>query len=105
MENSRLKRCAIVPLYLTSFGCLILTSTCPGQNPVWAQIKCWSPTPRAGHGLAYDSARQRTVLFGGIGQVDPTETLEWDGKNWAKIKATTSPPARTAHAMSYDTAR
>jgi hypothetical protein len=32
----------------------------------WTQRQDIGPAPRAGHGMAYDSARQRTVLFGGM---------------------------------------
>ncbi len=33
----------------------------------WTQRQNIGPAPRFGHGMAYDSARQRTVLFGGMG--------------------------------------
>ena len=32
----------------------------------WTQRQDIGPAPRANHGMAYDSARQRTVLFGGM---------------------------------------
>jgi len=62
-----------------------------------------SPSARAFHAMTYDSARQRTVLFGGNRGGD--ETWEWDGKTWAQMKPTTSPSARAEHAMAYDSAR
>ena len=61
----------------------------------------------SGFALAYDSARKRVVLFGGVdprGQLS-SETWEWDGTAWAQRTPATSPPARTYHAMAYDAAR
>ncbi len=76
-----------------------------GKN--WAQIKpATSPSTRYWHAMAYDSARQRTVLFGGFNsRRHLADTWEWDGKNWAQIKPTTSPPIRRGHAMVYDSTR
>jgi len=61
--------------------------------------------PRSGHGIAYDSARAVTVLFGGYGP--PTgfgDTWEWDGRTWAQV-ATTGPSPRDNLAISYDSRR
>jgi len=49
--------------------------------------------------MAYDAARERTVLFSG------TETWEWDGTIWMQQTPLVSPPARSNHAMVYDAAR
>src|SRR5262249_18016545 len=47
-----------------------------------------SPSARWSHGLAYDFARGRTVLFGGAGS-GPTPTLSdtwtWDGVDWTPV--------------------
>jgi hypothetical protein len=53
---------------------------------------------RAGHAMAYDAARQRTVM------VAP-ETWEWDGTTWRQLAPPQSPRAKTGHAMAYDSAR
>ena len=53
--------------------------------------------------MAYDEARQRTVLFGGL--VGGDETWEWDGTNWTQLKPTVSPSSRMHHAMVYDSKR
>lgn len=62
------------------------------------------------HAMAYDRARQRTVLYGGAacwssgcGAV-PTWTWEWDGQSWTRV-STNGPPRRLSHAMAYDEAR
>jgi hypothetical protein len=53
--------------------------------------------------MAYDEARQRTVLFGG--HVGADETWEWDGTNWTQLKPTVSPSGKIYHAMAYDSKR
>lgn len=62
-----------------------------------------SPAARFSHSLAYDSAHQQTVLFGGLPALF-NDTWVWDGKNWTQMNPTTSPPPRYAQAMAYDSA-
>jgi hypothetical protein len=68
-----------------------------------------SPAARAWPGLAFDSARGITVLFGGLAEgLDQNDTWEWNGTLWTQITetgASGSPPIRQAEAMSYDAAR
>ena len=102
---------------LSSLGCLILAGTCPAQKLVWTQIKpASSPTARYFHAMAYDSARQRVVLFGGEAGLPQrlnrpplflflADTYEWDGRDWTQLRSTTWPPARSGHAMAYDSGR
>jgi hypothetical protein len=51
--------------------------------------------------MAYDTARGRTVLFGGFGlsSAPLADTWEWDGVTWVQLFPATSPPARMGHAM------
>lgn len=72
----------------------------------WTQKQDIGPAPRFGHGLAYDSKRQRTVLFGGDGlnNLFFRDTWEWDGENWTKITRL-GPEARAETALVYDAAR
>jgi hypothetical protein len=73
------------------------------DGKVWTQIKpATSPKGRYSHSLVYDSARQRTVLFGGSSLAD---TWEWDGKAWTQIKPVAWPRGRHFSAMAYDAAR
>ena len=79
---------------------------------MWTQyISQVSPRGRASHGLAYDSLRRRTVLFGGdfrddrIGRTFLADTWEWDGSHWREMTPTTAPLARMGPAMAYDAAR
>jgi len=66
------------------------------------------PRSRLLHAMAFDSARQRTVLFGGEGGGHLGDTWEWDGAAGLWVQRTpagATPPAREAHAMAYDGAR
>ncbi len=88
------------------------TWTWDGSN--WAQRFPLSfPAVRGGHAMAYDSARQRVVMFGGTtAGVDATnrppevfhgDTWEWDGSNWfERTPLGSTPGARHEHAMAYD---
>jgi hypothetical protein len=56
--------------------------------------------------MAYDSVRQKTVLFGGNTGAVNDETWEWDGTNWLQRYSTTvTPTARYGQAMAYDSVR
>jgi hypothetical protein len=58
------------------------------------------------HAMAYDSARQRLVVFGGqtIGQW-LNQTWEYDGTSWSRCAPAVSPGARIGHVTAYDAAR
>jgi len=74
----------------------------------WEQIlSISSPSARADHAMAYDSARAKTVLFGGydVDDIYSDETWEWDGTKWEEITPSVSPVGRMYHAMVYDIAR
>ena len=56
--------------------------------------------------MAYDSVRQRVVLFGGMGSSGALgDTWEWDGGAWLQRSPLSSPPPRSLHAMAYDASR
>lgn len=61
----------------------------------WTQVEETGPAPRGAHCMAYDTARQRVVLFGGI-SAEVTDvfddTWEWDGTNWTKVADTGASP-------------
>jgi len=70
----------------------VVTLTTAGQTWTW-DGRTWterhpahSPGPRTGATFAYDTARQRLVLFGtaaGYDDVPPGDTWTWDGSDWA----------------------
>ena len=83
-------------------------STWQWDGTNWQQTQ---PTPspgvRAMLGLAYDSARHQTVLFGGWDATNAqlSHTWEWDGAAWAQRSATPSPVSWSTTSLAYDSAR
>ena len=69
------------------------------------------PPVRYDHAMAYDSARDVVVLFGGYdidNDIYYDDTWEWDGvdRTWTLVTpVTTIPPPRFQHAMAYDADR
>jgi hypothetical protein len=61
---------------------------------------------RTEHALAYDSARGRTVLFGGSGPDGLLgDTWEWDGSAWTQKFPALSPAPRRRHTLAFDALR
>lgn len=66
------------------------------------------PVSRTRASLAYDSVRNRVVMFGGSdvnGSHFFNETWLWDGHDWQQANPTTSPPARDGATMVFDSKR
>jgi len=62
-----------------------------------------APSPRFLYGMAYDSARDRVVLFGGRDGFAPNnETWEFDGTNWTQILTANAPAAREEMGFVFD---
>ncbi len=88
----------------------VVVSLVAGETWTWdgaTWVHAASAGPQSGR-LAYDSARQRTVLFGAGSNV--AETWEWDGATWTQACATapcasTVPAGRVAFVMAYDAQR
>ena len=60
---------------------------------------------REGALMAYDSAREKTILFGGAVDMEVLgDTWEWDGEQWAQVSAE-GPPPRFPGGLVYDAAR
>ena len=76
----------------------------------WAKLDPTdSPRPRAGAGLAFDSADNCAVLFGGAGSNTTSgenqtlnDTWVFTGSTWNPVDYTATPPARWDATMSYD---
>ena len=88
----------------------LLADTWEYDGASWTQRHpVHSPTTRSNVGMTYDSLRGMTVLFGGDASAgDPAQPLqdtwEWDGNDWRQVSTATTPPARLAEAMTFDTA-
>jgi hypothetical protein len=65
------------------------------------------PGARHHHAVAFDAARGRLVLYGGIGADDvwSTDVWEWDRTRWQRIPSAAGPGERAHHAMAYDAGR
>lgn len=77
------------------------------SGSAWTELEpAQHPSARTELGMAYDQARQRTVLFGGSSRVAYLDdTWTWDGATWTLMSPATSPPRRSAMGMAYDGAR
>src|SRR5262249_403249 len=60
------------------------------DGSTWTQVASAGPGPRAKARLAYELARQRTLLFGGAGTglYSLADTWEWDGSTWTQLAKT-----------------
>ena len=62
-----------------------------------------SPSDRWGNAIAYDSVREKIVLFGGmIGDESLSDTWTWDGTDWAELVTIRTPSPRAHHGMTFD---
>ncbi|MSR38996.1 MAG: hypothetical protein EXS02_09185, partial [Planctomycetes bacterium] len=78
-----------------------------GATAAWTLVASTGPQSRSNHAMAYDSGRNRTVLFGGVGTFSNLgDTWEWNGATaaWTQV-ASTGPQSRYAHVMAYDSGR
>jgi hypothetical protein len=83
----------------------LLDDTWEWDGANWVQVADIGPSARAEHAVAYETGRQRVLLFGGsTGGTAVRDTWEWDGESWSQL-ADTGPAARSGHALAYDTTR
>lgn len=99
------------------FGGSVLDDAAPTNEPVaetwehdgvdWIRVTpSASPPARTAHGMAYDAARGRVVMYGGQGAADLEDTWEYDGVTWTEVSPEHSPGiARVSAAMAYDAGR
>lgn len=63
-------------------------------DDAFVEARTAGPSPRAGHALVYDPARERCLLFGGRSEDGYlSDTWEWDGSEWRRVDAS-GPSAR-----------
>src|SRR5215207_3432522 len=100
---------AIIWICLMGYG--IYRSAFPPVSPWKPLAPLHSPGPRTMSAIAFDTKRNRAVLFGGITSWDgdhwvyDATTWEWDGKDWKEISTAVAPAGRILHAMAYDEKR
>jgi hypothetical protein len=83
---------------------LLATVVASTARTALAQPAVAVPAPAYSVGSAYDTARNRLVMFGGFNGRYVGDTWEWDGTSWTRSSAT-GPSARNSPAMVYDAAR
>jgi hypothetical protein len=84
-----------------------------GATAAWTQVASTGPIARHSHAMTYDSARAKTVLFGGDnGGVNYFgDAWEWNGTAWVQVTTTNDaanlalPSNRAVHAMAFDVSR
>ena len=83
------------------------TASGPAGGGTWTLAATGGPSARSRAGLAYDTVRQRTVLFGGLvsGGQFSNQTWEWDGTAWLLRLPAASPPAMAGNLLEYDASR
>jgi len=82
----------------------LLSDTWIWNGSDWTKVTAVGPAGRWLHGMAYDSARKKVVLFGGQQSLYSlfNDTWEWDGARWVDVSSSYRPPGTWAHAMAYD---
>jgi hypothetical protein len=71
----------------------------------WTEVvTAHTPGVRSLHAMAHDTARGRTVVFGGFNETwnQASGTWEYDGTDWTQASPATEPPTRLGAAMAYD---
>ncbi len=91
-----------------SHDCTALGDTWALNNGTWVNltpILMVAPPPRADAGIAYDSAIQSVVLFGGFdGSTLYNDTWLFSGGQWSQAHPSVNPPARFSPGMTGDVA-
>ncbi|HEY6623439.1 MAG TPA: kelch repeat-containing protein, partial [Acidimicrobiales bacterium] len=80
-------------------------ASAPGANmPTWLPLSPdTSPGPRDSPAVAFDSATDQLLLFGGRAATGNFgDTWTWDGSNWIQRSPVASPSPRNYAAMAYD---
>lgn len=87
---------------LSNDGC---SAACQAEQLTWALLHGGKPGARAGHGMVFDSARDRLVVVGGeLVDGEIFGAWEYDGRHWLHPLATDPRLERSAFGFAYHTA-
>ena len=95
-------RCVEFGGWNAPFGTIVFADTWEYDGITWTlRTPATVPDERDSHSMAYDSARGRTVMFGGwdFNFVLLGQTWEWDGTDWVDRAPANAPSARKLSAM------
>lgn len=70
----------------------------------WSRASTGGPPPTASHAMAFDSARNATVMFGGLNPSISDATWTLQGSTWTR-QLVPGPSGRSSHAMAFDSMR
>ena len=89
----------------TDTGGPFFADTWAWDGEEWVQLADTGPSARVTN-MAYDSARNVVVLFGGLGDAgDSFDTWEWDGEGWTQIEDIGPQSPWFTSGVTYDAAR
>jgi hypothetical protein len=84
----------------------MLGDTWEWDGAQWLKVAESASIPkRDHHGMSYDQARGRVVLFGGWNGQYLGDTWEWDGAKWSAVNVTGPSPRGGIPSLAYDTHR
>ena len=85
--DSKRQRIVVFGGVRDAFGGALLADTWEWDGAAWTQLAVTGPAERKGYGMAYDSTRDRSVLFGGFDLQLHTlgDTWEWNGSMWTQV--------------------
>jgi hypothetical protein len=89
-------------------GHIYLNDTWEWDGTDWVErTPLTAPSGRVTSGIAYDAAREVTVLFGGFSIATGlmNDTWEWDGTDWVQCTPANAPTARENVKVAYDSER
>jgi hypothetical protein len=98
-------RALVRGVFGAALAAMLLPAAARAQS--WHDATPLQPPARGSDALAFDSARGRVVLFGGIDANSArfADTWETDGVDWQPVATAAAPPARTGHALAFDSVR
>ena len=70
------------------------------NGTTWTLKATTGPSARESQAMAFDSARGKTVLFGGFNGSRLSDTWEWNGTAWTQV-GSTGPSGRSDHGLAY----
>lgn len=92
---------ALFVIYLVTLLFMVSSNTY-SQEWEWVKVADDGLPPHAQYAMAYDSIRERIVLFGGSNP-EKNDTWEWDGRQWYEVVVRGSKPSsRRLHDMVFD---